>query len=77
MKMKAILSLVAVSAALLVSASAAKRYPLDVCLVTNEKLGSMGKIIVKIYDGQEIKFCCKSCVGKFEKDRTKYLAKLP
>ena len=31
----------------------------------------------KVYDGQEIKFCCKACVPKFEKNPAKYLAKLP
>ncbi len=75
--MKAILTLVAVSALLLTAASAAKRYPLDHCLVTDNELGSMGKIITKVYDGQQIKFCCKPCVGKFEKNPAKYLAKLP
>lgn len=35
-------------------------YPLKVCLVTGEELGSMGKPVVKVYDEQEIKFCCKS-----------------
>jgi hypothetical protein len=39
--------------------------------------GSMGKVVTKVYDGQEIKFCCKPCVAKFEKNPTKYLAKLP
>jgi hypothetical protein len=61
---------------LIVSVSAAKRYPLDYCLVTDNKLGSMGKVVVKVYNEQEIKFCCKACVAKFEKDSAKYLAKL-
>lgn len=39
--------------------------------------GSMGKVVTKVYDGQEIKFCCKPCVAKFEKNPAKYLAKLP
>ena len=56
--------------------AAAKPYPLKVCLVTDEVLGSMGKIITKVYDGQEIKFCCKACIKKFEADKAKYLAKL-
>ncbi len=51
-------------------------YPLKVCLVTGEELGSMGKPVVKVYDEQEIKFCCKSCIKKFEADPAKYLAKL-
>jgi len=51
-------------------------YPLKVCIVTGEELGSMGKPVVKVYDEQEIKFCCKSCIKKFEADPAKYLAKL-
>ena len=75
--MKAILTLAAVSALLITAASAAKRYPLNYCLVTDNELGSMGKVVTKVYDGQEIKFCCKPCVAKFEKNPAKYLAKLP
>ncbi|MEK7484589.1 MAG: hypothetical protein AABZ60_09705 [Planctomycetota bacterium] len=51
-------------------------YPLDYCVVTDEKLGAMGEVITKVYDGQEVKFCCKGCIGKFEKDQTTYLAKI-
>ena len=55
---------------------AAKPYHLKTCLVTDNELGSMGKVITKVYDGQEIKFCCKPCVGKFEKNQAKYLSKM-
>ncbi len=75
--MKTLLTLVAASALLLTAASAAKKYPLGYCVVTDNELGSMGKVITKVYDGQEIKFCCKPCVKKFEKNPAKYLAKLP
>ena len=75
--MKTILTLVAVSALFLTAALAAKQYPLNNCLVTDNELGSMGKVVTKVYDGQEIKFCCKPCVAKFEKNPAKYLAKLP
>ena len=51
-------------------------YPLDYCLVSGEKLGSMGDPIVKVYDGREVKFCCNNCVKSFEKDQAKYLKKL-
>ncbi len=53
-----------------------KPYPKEVCIVTDNKLGSMGRVITKTYDGQEVKFCCKPCVGKFEKNPKKYLSKL-
>ncbi len=54
----------------------AKPYPLEVCLVSGEKLGSMGDAIVIIHEGQEIKFCCDHCPPKFEKDPATYLSKL-
>ena len=54
----------------------AKPYPLDVCIVADEKLGSMGDAIVRVHESQEVKFCCKDCVGEFEADPEKYLAKL-
>ncbi len=57
-------------------AAKVKPYPLDTCLVTGNDLDSMGGEIVKIYDGQQIKFCCKPCIKKFEANKPKYLAKL-
>lgn len=56
--------------------SSAKPYPLDTCLVSGEKLGSMGDPVIINHEGQEIKFCCDSCVPKFKKDPAKYLSKL-
>ena len=53
-----------------------KSYPLDTCLVSGEKLGEMGKPYVINHEGQEVQFCCKNCLPKFEKDPAKYLAKL-
>ena len=51
-------------------------YTLKTCLVSREELGSMGDPIVIVHEGQQIKFCCDSCLPKFEKDPAKYLAKL-
>ena len=51
-------------------------YPLSVCLASGEELGSMGDPITIVHEGQEIKFCCDSCLPKFKKDPAKYLAKL-
>lgn len=56
--------------------AADKPYPLQTCIVSGNKLGSMGKVIVKSHEGQEIKFCCKPCVKKFDANPAKYLAKL-
>ena len=52
---------------------AAKPYPLATCLVSGEKLGEMGKSFEIVYEGQQIKFCCKNCAPKFAKDPAKYL----
>jgi hypothetical protein len=54
----------------------AKPYPLKTCLVSGEELGSMGKPVVIVHEGQEIKFCCKGCDTKFLKDPKPFLAKL-
>ena len=54
----------------------AKPYPSDICLVTDNELGSMGKPYRIVHEGQEVKFCCKPCVKKFNADPAKYLAKI-
>lgn len=51
-------------------------YPLATCPISGGKLGSMGEPVVKLYDGREVRFCCKSCPPKFEKDLPKSLAAL-
>ncbi|MEZ6013653.1 MAG: hypothetical protein R3F49_00945 [Planctomycetota bacterium] len=54
-----------------------RSYPLDTCIVTDNALGSMGDPITRVYNGQEIKFCCQPCVEEFEADPDAFLAKLP
>ena len=51
----------------------AKPYPLEKCIVSDEKIGEMGKPVVLTYEGQEMKFCCKDCVKKFNNEPAKYL----
>lgn len=51
-------------------------YPLDTCAISGEKLGGMGEAISKVYDGREAKFCCASCVKKFEADKKKGFEKI-
>jgi YHS domain-containing protein len=58
------------------SQAAPTPYPIDTCLVSGEKLGSMGDPVVIVHEGREIKFCCDSCVPDFKKDPDKYLEKL-
>ena len=58
------------------TAKTVKPYPLDVCIVTENDLGSMGEETRIVYEGQEIKFCCKPCEKKFRKNPAKYLERL-
>ncbi len=77
--MKSFLSFLALAIVCVSAVSAADQpapYPLDTCVVSGEKLGTMGKPIVHQQDGREVQFCCKSCLPKFAKDPAKYLKKL-
>jgi YHS domain-containing protein len=57
-------------------AKKAKPYPLEFCLVSDEKFEGSGMTPFEmVQDGQTIKFCCKSCVKDFNKDPKKYLTK--
>ena len=51
-------------------------YPLGTCPVSGEDLGSMGAPVVRVYDGREVRFCCKSCIKKFEAKQADYWAKV-
>jgi YHS domain-containing protein len=57
-------------------ASQGSSYPLETCVVSGEKLGSMGKSFVHNYQGREVQFCCKACLKEFNKDPQKFLKKL-
>jgi hypothetical protein len=59
-----------------ITASKVKPYTSDMCALTDNKLGSMGTPVTKVYGDQEVKFCCKPCVAKFEKNLDANLAKL-
>jgi len=63
------------------AANARKEYPLEVCLTSDEKLGSMGKSTEFIYrvagkPDRLLLFCCEGCEEDFVKEPAKYLAKL-
>jgi hypothetical protein len=56
-------------------------YPLTTCVVSGEKLGSMGPAYVYVHEEagkpkRLVKFCCKGCVKSFKKDPEKYLKKM-
>ncbi len=57
-------------------AKPADAYPLTTCVVSGEELGGMGDPVVYDYKGTTVKFCCKNCIPKFEKEPDKFLAKL-
>jgi len=73
--MKALLTIAAISLFGLASVSRAddqaKPYPLQTCFISGEKLGEMGKPFVFVYEGQELKMCCKDCKKKFDKNPEK------
>lgn len=54
--------------------SATADYPLDTCVVSGEKLGSMGEPIPVTHEGVEVKLCCQGCVDPFNKEPQKYVA---
>ena len=58
------------------AAKNADAYPLDVCVVSEKKLDSMGGPVVIQHEGRTVKFCCKGCEAPFKKDPATYLAKL-
>jgi hypothetical protein len=49
-------------------------YPLKTCVVTGGKLGEMGDPVDYVYKERLVRFCCKGCIKKFEKEPDKYLA---
>ena len=53
-----------------------KEYPLKICLVSDNKLGSMGKPYKFTHEEQRVELCCKPCLKKFTKEPVKYLKKL-
>jgi hypothetical protein len=55
---------------------AAKPYPLKICIISGDALDGHGEPVSKVYDGQEVKFCCKPCIKKFDKDIAGNLKKI-
>jgi hypothetical protein len=63
------------------AAEASKNYPLNVCVASDEKLGSMGDATEWIYrvEGQPdrlVKFCCDGCIDTFMDNPAEHLAKI-
>lgn len=51
-------------------------YPLDTCVVSGAKLGSMGEPVELVAGDTLVRFCCASCVPKFRKNPQEHLSKL-
>jgi len=63
------LALLAFGPALLAdSPKEVKPYPLKTCVVSGEKLDSMGKPYVFTNGDQEVKLCCKNCLKDFKEN---------
>ena len=59
-----------------VEAKKGDAYPLATCPVSGGTLGSMGKPVIYVHQGREVRFCCKGCVEPFQKKATEYLKKV-
>ncbi len=53
--------------------NAVDHYPLDVCVVSSQKLGSMGEPYSIKYEGKTVKLCCSKCVKEFNTDPAKFM----
>jgi len=51
-------------------------YPLDYCIVSGEKLGSMGESFIHTHGERELRFCCQGCLSSFKEKPDFYLKKL-
>lgn len=73
-----LLSLAAVAGAATAAETAAapKPYPLTTCIISGDKLGSMGDAVVVVREGREIKFCCKGCIKDFDKNPAAYIKQI-
>jgi hypothetical protein len=52
----------------------ADAYPIDTCVVSGEKLGSMGEVIEVTVDGREVRLCCAGCESQLRADPARYFA---
>lgn len=63
------------------SAEAKAAYPLKVCAVSGEELGSMGEPFDYVHQeagkpDRLVRMCCKGCLKTFKKEPAKYLARI-
>jgi hypothetical protein len=53
-----------------------KDYPLNVCVVSGEALGSMGEPYTLVHQEKEVRLCCRSCVKAFHENADEHLETL-
>ena len=53
-------------------------YPLETCVISGEKLGSMGEPVNHVHRpaNRLVRFCCDGCVAAFKKEPAKFLTKI-
>lgn len=51
-------------------------YPLETCVVSGEKLGSMGEPVSFVHANRLVRFCCSGCIDGFTSDPAAFHAKL-
>ncbi|MCA9285641.1 MAG: hypothetical protein KDA22_10520 [Phycisphaerales bacterium] len=51
-------------------------YPIDVCVISGEKLGGMGEPVNMVVNNRLVRLCCKGCEKSVRKDPAAALAKL-
>lgn len=54
----------------------AKTYPTQMCIVSGERLGSMGDPVNVMYGYRLVRFCCKGCIRAYKKDPAAWVAKI-
>ncbi|MBD3237160.1 MAG: hypothetical protein GF330_10675 [Candidatus Eisenbacteria bacterium] len=51
-------------------------YPIDTCIVSGQKLGSMGPPVNLLYRNRLVRLCCEGCRNAFEAEPAGFIAKL-
>lgn len=51
-------------------------YPLETCVVSGQKLGSMGEPVNMIYANRLVRFCCSGCIDEFKADPETHFRKI-
>jgi YHS domain-containing protein len=53
-----------------------KPYPLSTCIVSDEPLDESRRPISIVYQGQEVKVCCRECRADFKNSPEEFLKKI-